>query len=306
METAMSISVHELGYLGFEVSDLPAWERFASEVLGLEVLDAPKADDGKKRRLLRMDAAAQRFILTVGRADDCAFAGWAVDDVVEFGKKLEALGVKWSGGSQDELALRGVEAMLHFRDPDGNRHEVFSGQRKASAPFVSARVASGFVTGDGGLGHAVYQAADYPAAVEFAQKVLGLRVSDYIDITVAPGVTFEVAFFHANERHHSYAVAPRPPIPGPVKHLHHFMIETRSITDVGLARDRCVAAGYPIAMDIGQHPNDRMVSFYGQTPSGVLVEFGCGGILVDDSAWTINRFSHMSEWGHKGATSPAA
>ena len=300
----MSVSVHELGYLGFDVSDLPAWERFASDVLGLEVLEAPKSDDGKAQRLLRVDEATQQFILTEGPADDCAFAGWGVDDVAEFGRRLDALGVEWSSGSQQELALRGVDAMVHFRDPDGNRHEVFSGQQKASRPFGSTKVASGFVTGAGGLGHAVYQAADYPAAVEFAQKVLGLKISDYIDITVAPGVTFEVAFFHANERHHSYAVAPRPPIPGPGKRLHHFMLETRSITDVGLARDRCVAAGYPIAMDIGQHPNDKMVSFYGQTPSGVLVEFGCGGLLVDDSAWIVGRFSQMSEWGHKGAASP--
>jgi biphenyl-2,3-diol 1,2-dioxygenase len=301
----MNGTVHELGYLGFEVSNLPAWEGFASDVLGLEVLAAPDAADGKKRRLLRADAAVQRFILTEGPADDCAFAGWGVDDVEEFGRKLDALGLEWSPGSKEELALRGVDAMLHFRDPDGNRHEVFSGQRKASTPFVSPKVVSGFVTGDAGLGHAVYQAADYPAAVEFAQKVLGLRISDYIDVTVAPGVTFEVAFFHANERHHSYAVAPRPPIPGPVKRLHHFMLETRSITDVGLARDRCIKAGFPVAMDIGQHPNDKMVSFYGETPSGVLVEFGCGGVLVDDSDWTVGRFNRISEWGHKGAGSPA-
>lgn len=302
----MSVSVHELGYLGFEVSDLPAWERFASDVLGLEVVDPPKSDDEKAGRLLRMDDAGQRFILIEGPADDCAFAGWGVDDVAEFGRKLDTLGVEWSNASAQELALRGVDAMLYFRDPDGNRHEVFNGQRKASRPFASTKVASGFVTGDGGLGHAVYQAADYPAAVEFAQKVLGLKISDYIDIAVAPGVTFEVAFFHANERHHSYAVAPRPPIPGPVKRLHHFMLETQSITDVGLARDRCVAAGFSVAMDIGQHPNDKMVSFYGQTPSGVLVEFGCGGLLVDDSAWTVGRFNQMSEWGHRGAASPTA
>ncbi len=302
----MSISVHELGYLGFEVSDLRAWENFASNVLGLEVLPAPVAADGKAARLLRMDDAVQRFVLAEGPADDCAFAGWRVDDVAEFGRKLDALGVKWAKGSAPELELRGVDAMLHFRDPDGNRHEVFSGLKKASKPFASSKVASGFVTGGAGLGHAVYQSADYPAAVAFAQSVLGLKISDYIDVTVAPGMSFEVAFFHANERHHSYAVAPRPPIPGPVKRMHHFMLETRTVADVGLARDRCAAAGFPVAMDIGQHPNDKMVSFYGQTPSGVLVEFGCGGLLVDDADWTIGRFTQMSEWGHRGPASPTA
>ena len=299
------MTVNELGYLGIEVSNLPAWERFGADVLGLEGLPARDSAGGRPQRLMRVDGAVQRFILTEGPADDCAFAGWGVDDVAAFGRKLDGLGVAWTAATEEELGLRGVDAMLHFRDPDGNRHEAFTGLRKASEPFVSPRVASGFVTGAGGLGHAVYQSQNYPATVAFAKEVLGLKLSDFIDITPAPGLTFEVAFFHANERHHSYAVAPRPPVPG-AKRLHHFMLETRSITDVGLARDRCLAGGFAVAMDIGQHPNDRMVSFYGETPSGVFVEFGAGGLLIDDAEWKVARFSQMSEWGHRGAAAPTA
>ena len=191
--------------------------------------------------------------------------------------------------------------MIHFGDPAGNRHEIYSGGVVADTPFTSALVPSGFVTDAGGLGHVVYEATEYPEMVEFAQQVLGLRLSDYIDLKVAPEVTVEIAFFHANQRHHSFAVAPRPPVPGPHKRIHHFMLEARSVSDVGRARDRFLSFGQPVIMDIGQHPNDQMISFYGQTPSGFNVEFGYGGVLVDDARWQTCRYDHMSAWGHRPA-----
>jgi biphenyl-2,3-diol 1,2-dioxygenase len=300
----MGQQITELGYLGFEVSNMPNWEHFATEVLGLEVLPGPTNTDGKATRRLRMDSAAYRFILLEGAADDCAFAGWRAADssaVEAFSKKLSAMGLAWSWGTDQELNVRSVEKMLHFQDPEGNRHEVFCGQQQLAKPFFSTKVTSGFVTGDGGLGHIVYEANNYPGVVQFAENVLGLKLSDHIYMAVAPEVKIEVSFFHTNERHHSFAVAPRAPIPGPVKRVHHFMIEARSVVDVGLARDRCLAAGLPVVMDIGQHPNDQMISFYGKTPSGFHVEFGCGGVMVDDANWKVGSYDQMSTWGHRPA-----
>ncbi|MDW3688239.1 VOC family protein [Cupriavidus sp. CV2] len=297
-------AIIELGYLAFEVSDLPRWEHFAGEVLGLSVRHGPNTSAGKATRLLRMDDAAHRFILVEGGADDYAFAGWRVADAGEveaFGTRLTQHGVQWTRGTDAELALRGVEIMLHFLDPAGNRHEIYCGTAHADTPFVSARVPSGFVTGAGGLGHVVYEVENYPAMADFVQSVMGLRLSDHIDMAVAPGVSVEIAFFHINERHHSFAVAPRPPVPGPHKRIHHFMLEAREMSDVGLARDRCLMAGQPVIMDIGQHPNDQMISFYGQTPSGFNVEFGFGGVLVDDANWQTTRYDHISDWGHRPA-----
>ena len=68
--------------------------------------------------------------------------------------------------------------------------------------------------------------------------MLGLHLSDHIYLEVAPGMKIEISFFHGNERHHSYAVAPRAPTPGPKKSIHHFMVEARTVADVGCARDR--------------------------------------------------------------------
>jgi biphenyl-2,3-diol 1,2-dioxygenase len=294
----MNSLITQLGYLGIEVSDLPRWERFASEVLGLAVTSGPTADT----RWLRMDANCQRFILTTGPADDLAFAGWQVADsasVQSFIEVLDGLGLKWSWATDDELALRGVQRMLHFKDPAGNRHEIYCGPKLASSRFVSPSVASGFVAGAEGLGHIVYSSAEYAKTLAFARDVLALADSDQIRVEIGPGMSFEVSFLHTNKRHHSYAIAPQPPTPGPHKRIHHFMIEANSVEEVGFARDRCLAMGLAVQMDIGQHPNDKMISFYGQTPSGFFVEFGWGGAKVDPATWQVVSYDKLSEWGHR-------
>jgi hypothetical protein len=68
--------------------------------------------------------------------------------------------------------------------------------------------------------------------------------------------------------------------------------------DVGFAHDRCVKAGFPVAMALGHHPNDHMFSFYVQTPSGFLIEYGYGGIVIDDQNWEVKSYSQLSDWGH--------
>jgi len=64
-------SVSQLGYLGLNVSDLGEWERFATELLGLEIVD--KTSQGF---LMRMDEYHHRFIVRQDSDDDVAFIGW--------------------------------------------------------------------------------------------------------------------------------------------------------------------------------------------------------------------------------------
>ena len=52
-------------------------------------------------------------------------------------------------------------------------------------------------------------------------------------------------------------------------------------------------------MGLGKHTNDQMVSFYVKSPAGFDIEFGWGGIPVDDATWRIGHFDKISVWGHK-------
>ena len=66
----------QLGYLGLGVTDVDAWCRFATDVLGLQVL--PREPDGTV--LARLDAYQYRFVFTESSADDLDLIGWEVSD----------------------------------------------------------------------------------------------------------------------------------------------------------------------------------------------------------------------------------
>jgi 2,3-dihydroxybiphenyl 1,2-dioxygenase len=287
----MTTGVAQLGYLGFEVSDLAAWEVFATSVLGLGV--SSRRGDGALS--LRLDGHAHRVFVEPGPADDLAFVGWQVDGAAAFEGmlgRLRAAGVDVTLGSPDDAARRHVAGLGRFRDPGGVATEIFHGPEMADDPFRSALVRSGFVADERGLGHVVIAARSQDETRAFYCDVLGFRLSDRI-VAEIHGYHADMLFLHTNRRHHSVALGERQD-----KSLHHFMLEVRAMDDVGLAFDRALRAGARIMHTLGRHPNDRMFSFYAKTPSGFQFEIGCGGRDVDDATWEPAIYDHISEWGH--------
>jgi len=51
-------------------------------------------------------------------------------------------------------------------------------------------------------------------------------------------------------------------------------------------------------MTLGEHSNDRMFSFYVRSPSGFNLEFGWGGITIDEANWQVRQYDRLSLWGH--------
>lgn len=293
-----------LGYVVFNVANLVAWEDFGVNILGLMV--------GQRREgslALRMDDYAQRIVLEQGADDDLAVAGWEFDteeDLHTYVARLKNADVDVREGSKALAASRSVERLFVCDDPNGFQHEFYYGPTLApiSTPFCSKLLkGGGFETGRLGMGHILPVSRDYAKSIAFYKNVLGLRVSDYIrDSQTIPGVTVDAVFFHARTgRHHSLATAfmPNP------KRLHHVMLQVRDMDDVGMAYDRCVKAGLKIHAGLGHHPNDRMFSFYVETPSGFGLEYGYGGIVIDDNAWEVKNYSQLSDWGHRPEASPA-
>lgn len=288
--SSANTAIRQLGYLAFEVSDLAVWESFATGVLGLGV--AQRWDGGMS---LRMDGHAQRFFVTQGPADDLVAVGWQVADEAALdavAAQLRAAGHEVTEGTPEETANRQVVRLVHLRDPGGNRVEIAFGPAMGEAPFVSPLAKSGFVADELGLGHLVINAPDTAATATFYQELLGFRLSDRI-VCEFYGYPVDITFLHANARHHSLAFGGQQQ-----KRLHHFLLEVKSLDDVGAALDRAVSAGVRIAQMIGRHPNDKMVSFYAFTPSGFQFEYGTGGRLVDDATWEPTVHDRISEWGH--------
>ncbi len=291
-------AISNLGYAVFGVSDLAAWEHFAVDLMGFQ---AGRREEGRMLAL-RMDAHEQRIVLERGDEDDLRAAGWqfdSEDQLESFVAGVRAKGVAVEACSPARAKDRRVEKLYSIDDADGFRHELYFGPVIAPAARAfrsSVLKGPGFRTGPLGLGHLLPRAKDYAATVKFYREVLGLKVSDYIREEIGPGMVADATFFHAaTGRHHSIATAgfPSPKI------LNHVMVEVHDMDDVGLAYDRCVKAGCTMTLELGHHPNDRMFSFYVRTPSGFSMEFGWGGIVIDDADWQVITYDKMSDWGHK-------
>lgn len=272
--------IKALGYIGFTSPNAEDWRTFGPEVLGAEL--APDAPDGGVR--LRVDDAVHRITIHPGEADDLAYLGWEVDDLDATVAAVEAAGIT-------------VGEDNAFTDPFGFRHELTT-SIETGAPFTPGRPMSGFVTGEQGLGHAVLIVPDLSAADAFYTDVLGFKVSDSVESGLS------LRFFHCAghaARHHTVAMASVPGMVG----MHHLMLEVKTLDDVGTALDIVDERQIPLAMSLGRHTNDLMTSFYVRTPSGFEIEYGTGGLTVDDDTWEVGLHEAQSIWGHKPpATGP--
>ncbi|WNM34752.1 VOC family protein [Streptomyces sp. Li-HN-5-11] len=281
--------VSALGYLVVR-GPTGSWREFGTGVLGAQLVE--DTEPGRVR--LRTDDRAWRIEVHEGPPgpDALIAIGYETateEDLVEVIRGLKAKGVEVTEEA-GLAASRGVRRAIAFRDPDGNRIEVFVSAGLTSAPFVSPRGID-FVSGDLGLGHVFMLSKDAAAAARFAQDTLGFKLTD----TIAFG-SDNAYFLHCNPRHHSLGFAPTP---GPPPGVHHLMIEVDSLEAVGRALDLVHERGHQVTMSLGEHSNDRMTSFYVATPSGFSIEYGWNGRLVDDTHWKVTHYDSPSTWGHR-------
>lgn len=281
--------IRELAYIGVASPRHEEWLTYGTEVLGCGL--APRGEDGAVR--LRVDDAVHRITIRPGERDRLLYTGWAFTNEVELAAYLDRLrlaGVDVTAGTAEECRDRGVAQLAWVTDPWGARHEFVSGQHRRPGTFWPGRPLSGFVADDFGLGHVVLIVPDLAEADAFYGDILGFSLSDRVDEEF-----MKVRFYHCNGRHHSLAVAQ---VPGKVG-FNHLMLEVKSLDDVGTGLDLAKRVGVPVLRGLGRHTNDLMTSFYMLTPSSFQIEYGFGGIVVDDLTWVAATNDRPSLWGHE-------
>jgi 3,4-dihydroxy-9,10-secoandrosta-1,3,5(10)-triene-9,17-dione 4,5-dioxygenase len=288
-----------LAYVVAETTDIAKWTTFAQDVLGM--MAQPSADGGLR---VKMDERQFRIAVQPGSADRYVASAWEVLDAAAFEAAVATLrkaNVDHALADAAACESRGVQQLVSFADPSGNRHEVVWGFRSDFKRFASPVGVPGFVTTDGkaslGMGHTVLPAPNFEATTRFLREVMGFGLSDLFNFKPpgTEGVVLPIHFFHCNNgRHHSLAVAGFPVESGCV----HVMVEVDNLPEVGRAIDRMRAHQVQQMATLGQHTNDRMVSFYLRAPSNFDIEYGCGGAVMDWQQHIVHEFTEVSLWGH--------
>ncbi len=281
-----------LGYIGCEVTDFNAWDSLLDTVYGLE----QRADSGESLRHYRMDDNHHRLALHKSNSNKLKYIGWEVEfqgDLDNLAAELSDKGIAVEAGSAALREERAVMDLFVVSGPDDIRLEMFFGPVQDLKPFTPKRGMEGYNTGDLGMGHIVLATADRAASVKWYEDNLGFRLSDHIfwdDI--------QATFLHCNPRHHSLAFM--NPVGGMKPgDLGHFMFESLSLNDVGRAYDIVHEHKVPLALTLGRHSNDHMMSFYIYSPSGWWIEYGHGARLIDDAEWEPKFYNSPKIWGHE-------
>ena len=280
------MDIQALGYVGVHAKSLEDWSSFGTRFLGMQLVEK----NGKKLAL-RMDDRKQRVVVDEDGGEGVAFFGWEVSDAAKLDRlagQLEEARVSVSRGSRALADERRVRDLIVLADPLGNRLEIFHGAESTTEPFKPGRSISGFRTGPLGMGHAVLHVANINDALPFYREVLGFQLSDYMRRP------FNAYFFHANPRHHSIAF-----IETGRNATHHLMVELFSLDDVGQCYDLALGEEGRIGTTLGRHINDEVTSFYSNSPSGFMVEYGWGGRVIDLETWQPEEVTWgPSMWGH--------
>ncbi|OHU32928.1 VOC family protein [Mycobacteroides chelonae] len=295
LKTSVFGNVH-LGYIVIETNKFADWRRFGRDAIGMH-LDETLTDVMR----FRLDHNQCRFLLQRGPAEDVTALGWHVDDHATFDEILSRVtrhGVPVTERSPEEAALRGVERLIRIPGPNGLWQEIFTHAKVTDAPLRMTNSA-GFVTGEFGLGHVAIITKKPHQMRGYYDTMFDARLSDYIDETMN-GIRGRIRFLRVNERHHSVAIGSAVrlrlnPIRTRVQHLN---VQVNSLDDMTAAYQRVRELGYSMAMSIGQHTNDKELSFYAVTPSGFDWEVGWNPVVVDETTWEPTTYQGISIWGH--------
>jgi 2,3-dihydroxybiphenyl 1,2-dioxygenase len=288
-------SIH-LGYVVVDTEKFADWRRFGRDAIGMH-LDETLPDAMR----FRLDDHQCRFLVRRGSAEDVTALGWQVDDHRTFDEILARLtrhGVPVANGTVEEAQLRGVERLVRFPGPNGLTQEIFTCPHLDDAPLNMA-VSGGFVTGEAGIGHVAVTSTKPHQMRGYYDAVFDARLTDYIDETIS-GLKFKIRFLRVNQRHHSIAIAAVNRLPiNPIRtRVQHVNIQVADLDDMTASYQRINDLGFQMALAVGQHTNDRELSYYAMSPSGFEWEVGWNPIVIDEKTWEPTTYQGISTWGH--------
>jgi len=271
------IELTDIAYVRSGVADLKEAVRFATDIVGLELMAPTEVGVAH----LRADARHHCLALVEGPSGVLSSGFQVADsDALALAEtELETRGFTVRRGSSDEARSRRVRDFVAFDDPFGNRLELVSQQESITRPVAFTRPA-----GITEFGHLCLDAPDVHEAYRFWNGTFNARVSDWIGEAAC--------LMRIDPVHHKLAVF-RGDQPG----LCHMNFQVETIDDVFRSWHFLVEHGVEIEQGPGRHPQSTAIFLYFLGPEGFTYEYSFGVRLIEDEASWRPRTFHPDEPG---------
>ena len=242
------IDVRAIGHATFETPEFDRQVEYYTQILGLHVehRDATRA-------VLVTQTGRQAVVLAKGSAARCTgialqvAPGTALADVAA---KLQAKeGIKSERRSD---AAPGIAEILRFTDPIGTSVELFTEARLASKRDATA-------IGPMKLGHIAFSCTDVKHQTEFYCRVLGFRVSDWMEDFFA--------FLRCGPDHHTVNFAAAKGAK-----LHHVAFELKDWAHMQTACELLGRKNMQILWGPGRHGIGHNIFIYHRNPDDQIIE----------------------------------
>lgn len=276
------IDLLDIRYVRLGTRDLDAADRFAREVVGLEL-----AREDAGARYYRSDDRDHTLVYFEGDPRDHT-AGFELRSAAELEAAAAALsdrGFEVQRGSADAREQRRVHDFISFRDPSGNRIDLMLRPQHSGRRHFPSRDA-----GITGFSHIGLCSTDAPRDEAFWCGVLGARVSDRIG---------DAALLRIDPVHHKVALFPTTR--SGIQHVNH---QVASIDDVMRAWYQLREKGVKIVFGPGRHPTSGAVFLYFEGPDGMVFEYSTGVRHIapeDEAGYRPRQFpavpSSFCMWG---------
>ena len=242
------IKVTRIGHATFETPDLDRQIDYFTDVAGLVLAER---DNGRAFLATRLgDLVVQ---LEKGNTSRCARISFQVapeTDFNELRRGLEAEGVRCE---MRENPSPGIPKALTFADPKDTIVEVFT----TAAPFPKKTPTGGI--GPLKLGHLAFCVAEPKPFADFYGRVLGFRVSDWIEDWFV--------FLRCGPDHHTVNF-----VRGKTTRMHHIAFELKDWAQVQTACDFLGGRNIPIIWGPGRHGPGHNIFTYHRNPDDQIIE----------------------------------
>ena len=271
------ITLTDIAYVRSGAADLSGAVKFATDIVGLELVEQSELGVAH----LRADHRHHCLALVEGPSGVIS-SGFSVandDALAQAEVELNAAGITTTRGSAEEARSRRVREYIAFDDPFGNRLELVTQQETVTRPVAFSR-ASGITE----FGHLCLDAPDVHEAFRFWSTHFNARVSDWIGDGAC--------LMRIDPVHHKLAV-----FQGDGPGLCHMNFQVATIDDVFRNWHYLVEHGVEITMGPGRHPQSTAVFLYFLGPEGFTYEYSFGVRRIDDEAAWVPRTFDPAEPG---------